>query len=78
MRVLTENASTSDLEEGNDKRIALQTLPKIDTDRVCVDWVDRPQNYKALSRAIIMALGFVWNFTTFAKFPFEQFSAENS
>lgn len=36
LRVLTENASTSDLEEGNDKRIALQTLPKIDTEFVWI------------------------------------------
>ena len=34
-----------------------------------MDWVGKPQNYKP---------GFVWNFATFARFPFEQFFAENS
>ena len=33
-----------------------------------MDWVDKPLNYK----------DFVWNFATFARFPFEKFSAENS
>ena len=35
--------------------------------RVCMDWVDWPQNN--------LLQGFVWNF---ARFPFGVFSAENS
>ena len=33
-----------------------------------MDWVDKPQNYKGLS----------WNFATFGRLPFQQFSAQNS
>ena len=41
-----------------------------------MDWVDKPKNSKDLSGA--HHPGFVWNFVTFSRLPFEQFSAENS
>ena len=52
------------LEEENGKMVALQLSPNIE----CL---------YGLGRKATKLYGFVWNFQTFAKFPFEQFSAEN-
>ena len=45
--------------------VALQLTPKI-------------ESLYGLGRQAKKLQGFVWNFATFARFPFEQFSAENS
>ena len=45
--------------------IALQILPKI-------------ESLYGLGRQAINFKGFVWNFPTFARLPFGQFSTENS
>ena len=50
------------MEEEIGKMVALQISPKI-------------ESLYGLGR---QAKGFVWNFATFARFPFEQFSTENS
>ena len=47
----------------NGKMVALQISPKI-------------ESLYGLGRQV--KKGFVWNFATFARFPFEQFSTENS
>ena len=45
--------------------VALQISPKI-------------ESLYGLGRQATKLEGFVWNFATFLRFPFEQFSAENS
>ena len=45
--------------------VALQLTPKI-------------ESLYGLGRQAKKLQGFVWNFATFARLPFEQFSAENS
>ena len=52
-------------EEENGKMVALQISPKI-------------ESLHGLGRQATKLKGFVWNFATFARLPFEQFSAENS
>ena len=52
-------------EEENDKMIAFQISPKI-------------ESLYRLRRQATKFEGFVWNFATFARLPFGQFSAENS
>ena len=53
------------LEEENGKLIALQISPKI-------------ESLYGLGRQAKKLEGFVWNFATFARFPFGQSSTENS
>ena len=52
-------------EEENGKMIALQISPKI-------------ESLYGLDRQATKFKGFVWNFPTFARLPFGQFSTENS
>ena len=52
-------------EEENVKMVALQISPKI-------------ESLYGLGRQAKKLQGFVWNFATFARFPFEQFSTETS
>ena len=53
------------LEEENGKMVVLQISPKL-------------ESIYGLCRQAKKLLGFVWNFATFARLPFKQFSAENS
>ena len=53
------------LEEENGKMVALQISPKI-------------ESLHGLGRQAKKLQVFVWNFATFARFPFGQFSTENS
>ena len=59
------NPEQKHLEEENGKMVALQISPKI-------------ESLYGLGRQAKKLQGFVWNFATFAKFPFGQFSTENS
>ena len=52
-------------QEENGKMIALQISPKI-------------ESLYGLGRQATNFKGFVWNFPTFARLPFGQFSTENS
>ena len=53
------------LEEENGKMIALQITPKV-------------ESLYGLGREATKLLGFVWNFATFGRLQFGQFSAGNS
>ena len=53
------------LEEENDKLVALQIPPKI-------------ESLYGLGRQAKKLQGFVWNFATFGRLPFGQLFAENS
>ena len=53
------------LEEENGKMVALQISPKI-------------ESLYGLGRQATKLSGFVWNFATLARLPFEQLSAESS
>ena len=61
----TGNHPKKYLEEENGKMVVLQISPKI-------------ESLYGLGRQAQKLKGFVWNFTTFARFPFGQFSTENS
>ena len=53
------------MEEENGKTVVLQISPKI-------------ESLYGLGRKAQKLKGFVWNFATFARFPFGQFSTEDS
>ena len=62
---LSLNQEQKYLEEENGRMVALQISPKI-------------ENLYGLGRQATKLKGFVWNFATFVRFPFRQFSTENS
>ena len=60
---LSLNQEQKYLEEENGRMVALQISPKI-------------ESLYGLGRQATKLKGFVWNFATFARLPFKQFSAE--